>query len=445
MEKRTTELAAPHRPAAMEFIAGPDLEGAVVAVHNSTLMISPLDLPAAYEHVAAVALRPAAVGPVGLELEYHVVDLHRPQRRVNHPELTALIAALPPLPEASAVTMEPGGQLELSSPPGAGVPRAIAGLQADEAVVTEALRAAGFGLAPLGSDPARGPRRITPVARYAAMERHFDAIGCGGAGRQMMTATAALQVNVDAGPAPSWAERLHHIHSLGPTLSAISACSPYVAGHASGWRSMRQQAWLGIDPARTDPIPDRTDPCAAWAEYALAAPVMLIRSLDGAPPESVANRVPFADWVSGAAMFYRRPTVDDLNYHLSTLFPPVRLRGYLELRFLDAVPRARWAALAAIVVTLIDDPVAADEAAEAVGGVEGAWIAAARDGLDDVVMRRAGQRCLDIAARRCPPELRSAVESYAELVERGRTPGDDLRDAVTACGPLAALVEATHA
>jgi len=62
------------------------------------------------------------------------------------------------------------------------------------------------------------------------MERHFDALGCGVPGRAMMSATAALQVNVDAGPRDAWATRLRRVHSLGPVLVALSACSRLLAG-----------------------------------------------------------------------------------------------------------------------------------------------------------------------------------------------------------------------
>jgi glutamate--cysteine ligase len=97
------------------------------------------------------------------------------------------------------------------------------------------------------------------------------------------------------------------------------------------------------------------------------------------------------------------------------------------------------------VATLIDDPVAADLAADAVSGTEQAWTVAARDGLGHRDLRRAAQACLEIAASRCPPEQRPGVERYRELVRRGRTPGDRVRDTVTARGAIAALIEATDA
>src|SRR5581483_11296778 len=110
----------------------------------------------------------------------------------------------------------------------------------------------------------------------------------------------------------------------------------------------------------------------------------------------VIARVPFADWLRGAAPFARRPTLADLDYHLTTLFPPVRPRGYLELRCLDATPDSWWPALAAVAATLLDDPVAADVAAEACAPVARRWTAAARDGLRDPQLRQAAERCLAV-------------------------------------------------
>ena len=132
------------------------------------------------------------------------------------------------------------------------------------------------------------------------------------------------------------------------------------------------------------------------------------------------RRASFADWVTGeAALGGRRPTPTDLDYHLTTLFPPVRLRGFLELRYLDAAAEPWWPALAAVTSTLLDDPVAADAAAEAVR--------AGRRRLGGGRPRRAAPtpRCtpppalLAAAVAAAPPPLRPEVEALAELVERG--------------------------
>ena len=104
-----------------------------------------------------------------------------------------------------------------------------------------------------------------------------------------------------------------------------------------------------------------------------------------------------------------------------------------------------WPALAAITATLVDDPVAADAAAELCEPVAHAWEEAARRGIADPLLRRAVLGCADIAVRRVDPALRPEVEAYAELVASGRTPGDELRAVADTHGPLHLLTEETRA
>ena len=400
-------------------------------------------LDEAVDAVTAAALRPGPVGRVGLELEGHLVDLAGPGRRVTWPRIRAVLDALGPLPGGSRVTLEPGGQVELSGPPLAGVAAAVAALRADRAVLADALARDGLGLALLGTDPLRPPTRVHPGARYAAMEEHFTAAGCHGAGLAMMTSTASLQVNLDAGPAEGWSSRVRLAHQLGPVLIAVSACSPLLSGRPTGWRSTRQRIWGDLDQARCGPLLGGADPAGEWAAYALSAPVMLVRDDDGGAVP-VRSGAAFADWLTGEADLGRRPTRADLDYHLTTLFPPVRPRGFLEIRYLDAAPEPWWPALAAVTATLLDDPVAADRAAEASEPVAGSWTRAARDGLGDPALRRAATDCLAAAVDAVPDVLRPEVTALAELVAAGRSPGDAVLTAARRGGPYAALLGATE-
>ncbi|MCY7396535.1 MAG: ergothioneine biosynthesis glutamate--cysteine ligase EgtA [Nocardioides sp.] len=404
---------------------------------------------AAASYVTAAALTPTTTRRVGLELEFHLVDLARPGVRPSWPEVTALVASLPPMPSGSTVTIEPGGQVELSTPPYDDAVTSVAALGLDRDALRTALAERGYGAAPLGADPARTPVRTNPHHRYEAMEQHFEARGCGGPGRSMMTATAALQVNLDAGPREGWSARLHLLRSMVPMLVAASSASPYLGGRASGWHSMRQETWNGIDHGRSDPITDG-EPSVAWALYALDAPVMLIREQGGgAEGESVlrpiTDRLTFGDWLHDPALLGRPADLDDLDYHLTTLFPPVRPRGYLEIRCLDALPDRWWPALAAMVVTLADDPVAADQAADLCAPIAHAWETAARRGLDDPEIRRAVVGCAQVAADRVPEPLKAPLEAYAELVTSGRTPCDELRESAATHGPLHVLEEEARA
>jgi glutamate--cysteine ligase len=258
----------------------------------------------------------------------------------------------------------------------------------------------------------------------------------------MMTSTASIQLNLDAGPRQGWPARVRLVHALGPTMLAIAANSPLRSGQFTGWASSRQQVWGQLDSARCGPIlgVSADDPAAEWARYALKAPVMLVRSGEAATP--VLDWVPFAEWADGRTRLDgRRPTTADVDYHLTTLFPPVRPRHWLEIRYLDSLPDALWPAVAATLTTLLDDPAAADLAAEAVESVATSWDTAARAGLGDRHLHAAAIRCVQIAADRAPAELATSMAALVDMVERGRTAGDDFADAVVRRGIEPALTE----
>jgi ergothioneine biosynthesis glutamate--cysteine ligase EgtA len=423
---------------------GPDLEGVGPVAPVTEERTAVADREAAAAHVAAAALRPGPVGSVGLELEAHLLDLDAPRSRVPWQRIRDLVDALPPLPGGSRVTLEPGGQVELSGPPYPDVAAAVTALRADRDVLAAALAADRLAVAPVGADPLRPPTRVCPAPRYAAMEEHFAAVGCAPAGTAMMTGTAALQVNLDAGPCAGWSERVSLAHQLGPTLVAVAACSPLALGRPTGWVSYRQRVWSHLDQARCGPLLGGADPCGEWAEYALTAPVMLVRDPDGGGALPVRERVRFIEWVTGEVpLGGRPPTAADLDYHLTTLFPPVRPRGYLEIRYLDAAPEPWWPALAAVTTVLLDDPVAAGQAAAATLPVAGAWDRAARVGLADPALHAAARACLAAACAAVPAALRPEVEALADLVDRGRCPGDALLDTARAAGATTALLSAT--
>jgi glutamate--cysteine ligase len=389
-----------------------------------------VDAAAAAKYIAEGCLLDAPLGRIGLELEGHCHDPADPHRRPGWDEISDVLEKLPALPGGSAVTVEPGGAVELSGPPADGVLAAIDAMSEDQAVLRSAFADAGLGLVFLGADPLRPPKRINPGARYRAMEEFFHASRSGEAGAAMMTSTASIQVNVDAGPRDGWAARVRLAHALGPTMIAISANSPMLGGEFTGWVSSRQRVWGDMDSARCGPILGASgdDPGTDWARYALKAPVMLVHD-----PEALAvtRWVPFADWVDGRVLLGdRRPTVADLEYHLTTLFPPVRPRQWLEIRYLDSVPDAWWPAVVFTLVALLDDPAAADLAAEAVEPVATAWDTAARVGLRDRRLFEAANKCVTIAAERAPAGLAESMRLLLAGVERGRCPGDDFSDRV---------------
>jgi glutamate--cysteine ligase len=402
------------------------------------------DSSAAAQYIADGCLLDAPVRCVGLEVEGHCHDPADPYRRPSWREIADVLEHLPELPAGSAVTVEPGGAVELSGPPAEGTLAAIDAMNRDQAVLRSAFADAGLGLVFLGADPLRPPKRINPGARYRAMEQFFGSSRSGEAGAAMMTSTASIQVNVDAGPQDRWAARVRLAHALGPMMIAVAANSPMLGGEFTGWVSTRQRVWGDMDSARCGPILGASgdDPGTDWARYALKAPVMLVHSPDAVP---VTHWVPFADWVDGRVLLGdRRPTVADLEYHLTTLFPPVRPRQWLEIRYLDSVPDAFWPAVVFTLVTLLDDPVAADIAAAAVEPVATAWDTAARVGLRDNRLYAAANTCVAVAADKAPPELRDAMQRLVRSVEQGRCPGDDFSDHVIEHGIAATVSEAAR-
>jgi glutamate--cysteine ligase len=358
----------------------------------------PLTVEAAYARSRRAALVPSVIGPVGLEIEAHLVDLDSVGAAVAWDRVDPMPGIVRAAAGRCAVTLEPGGQLELSGPPASGILPAAAELSGDVQRVRLALAELGLGVAYAGADPLRPPRRINPRPRYRALEQHFAATGRAAPGAVMMDSTAAMQVNVQAGPERGWPERVARAYRLGPTLVAISASSPWLHGRDTGWKSARQRAWGGLDARACGPVsgciaPDAAsdaalDPASAWARYALRAPVAFVRTR-GDDAAAVRTSVPFGQWARGAVRLGGRvPTAADLDTHLTTLFPPVRLRGYLEIRYPDMSAPRLWAAIAAVTTTLMDDPVAADLASEATEPTAHMWTEAARDGLASATLAR---------------------------------------------------------
>jgi glutamate--cysteine ligase len=415
----------------------------------------PLTLDAAHTLACHAALADAEVGTVGLELEAHLVDLNAVSQAVAWHRVEQIREVVSSVVRRSAVTVEPGCQLELSSQPEPDIVTAVAALRHDWQGVRLALAERGLGAAFAGADPLRPSRRINPRPRYQAMEQHFASTGRAAAGAIMMNSTAALQVNLQAGPARGWQARVQRAHRLGPTLVAISACSPWLHGRATGWQSVRQATWARLDGRACGPVPGcdpapgaatrEPDPASAWASFAMSAPVIIVRG-EGDEVEPVRASVSFGQWAAGRVRLHRRqPTAADLHLHLTTLFPPVRLRGFLELRYMDVTAPRWWPAIAAVAATLMDDSVAADLAMEATERTARQWTEAAQYGLHDRVLADSARRCVAIAASRVPAELSSAVADLAELVESGRSPGDALAGRIVEVGPLAALEELAHA
>jgi glutamate--cysteine ligase len=399
-------------------------------------------------HIHGICFKTGPPRLVGVELEWLVRDHGDPAAPVTRDRITAALASFrgaatdgdvfnggaPRLASGARITIEPGGQLELSSAPAANLADLVETTAKDLTILRDAVASAGLTLAGYGLDPLRSPQRLLELPRYAAMERYFDRDGPWG--RQMMCGTASVQVCLDAGdesPGPSgYRERWRLLHEIGPVLVAAFANSALRDGRPTGWRCARQQVWAHLDPGRTRPPVLNGDPRAAWAKYALNADVMCVpdpASADWSAPPGLRLR----DWLSGQDGL-RPPSQADLDYHLSTLFPPVRPHGYLELRVIDAQPGNGWVIPLAVVSALADDHEAVAAAIAAVAPVweQGdAWLRAARHGPSDPVVGRASRAVFAAAAAALdrtavPRAVRDAVgEFHDRYVLRDRCPADD--------------------
>ena len=382
-------------------------------------------------HVTRVCFKHGPPARTGIELEWLLIDPKDPDRRPDVPTLAALLgphapptlvpdSPAAPLPNGGRVTVEPGGQVEISSPPATSVAGLIAGVSADIQALQALLAPSGFSLGSLAADPHRPPRRILTTPRYNAMADWFDRIGP--AGRVMMCSTAALQVCLDLGSREDAGDRWQAAHQLGPVLLAAFANSPRTAGDLlPPAASSRMAAWWQLDPERSQ------------APKSYAPEDYLERVLD---THVLARQRAGADWHPDRAVTLREwlesgepLTTADLDLHLSTLFPPVRPQGYLEIRYLDAQPGMEWTAPLALLGALFAGPAQVRQVLTATAEAGERWDQAIEHGLADKVLAETATRLLDIALPglaelALPPALRQEVDRilYRRLCE-GISPG----------------------
>jgi len=369
--------------------------------------------PAAESYVGGVCFKLGPPRLIGAELEWLT---HHDRSPSDRPDLTSIAAALGPhapksldpgsparpLPSGSLVTVEPGGQIELSSAPHDSAVRLCEALASDESTLRALLATRSITAHAHAADSRRTARRLLQMPRYRAMEERFEEIGP--FGKLMMCNTAAVQVSVDAGAdVADVARRWNLLQAAGPALIAAFACSPRLRGIPPGdWASQRMRTWFELDRSRTIGPPESAassaDPIADYARWVLDVPLLCVRR-DGpcwtAPPGAT-----FADWVDGALddEIGRRPTPDDLDYHLTTVFPAVRAVGHLEVRYFDTQPDDQWHSPIAALEALLATGEAVDAATAVAADTRGRWIDAARQGLADGELRRAAAELLELAA-----------------------------------------------
>jgi glutamate--cysteine ligase len=350
------------------------------------------DRAAGEAYVASVCFKHGPPRLTGVELEFTVHHADDPARPLDPDVLaTALGPHTPrtlrpdspasPLPAGSPVSLEPGCQVEISALPQASLRDLDAVVTADLHHLRDRLARHDLVLGESGIDAHRPPRRILHTPRYAAMERRFAQIGRGGI--TMMAATAGLQICVDAGEQGQHEARWAAAHAMGPPLLAFFANSRVHAGRDTGHASARWLAVHDTEAVRTRTARVSGEPGAEWAARVLDVPLMVLPRDDR--PWDAPEGLTFAGWIEGrgAAARLPRPTVADLDYHLTTMFTPVRPQGYLEIRYLDAQPPGEWLAPVALVAALLARPSTVDKVRALCAPVADRWTTAARRGLAD--------------------------------------------------------------
>jgi glutamate--cysteine ligase len=356
-------------------------------------------------YVAMVCFKHGPPKLHGVELEWTVHHRRDPGRPLDLRQLSLALGshapptikpnhAQTPLPAGSLVTVEPGGQVEISIPPTESAAHLIAAVTADAVSLADLLGRRGLVLGHQAADPHRPPTRLLQVPRYEAMQGAFDLIGP--QGMRMMCSTASAQVCLDAGEASQSVIRWRAAHALGPALVALFANSPQLGGRHTGWACSRLRATLGTLPPFTLPPEPTDDPAGQWARLAMEAPVICVRG-DG-PSWNAPPGLTFGGWIADPDAAGRLPTRDDLDYHLTTLFPPVRPKGYLEIRYLDMQPGSGWVTPFALLAALMARPSTIDQVLDLTEASAGRWWEAAREGLTDPVLREAAFNIVQLGA-----------------------------------------------
>jgi glutamate--cysteine ligase len=338
-----------------------------------------------------------------------------------------------------AISLEPGGQFELSG-------AAFADMHALEAELTAHLDAAhaeaeplGIGFLALGMSPvwtqAQTPRM--PKSRYRIMSGYMPKVGT--RGLDMMFRTATAQANLDYASEADMVAKLRVGVALQPAMTALFANSPFTEGQPNGMLSARSEIWRHTDAARTGLLPFMFEPGAgfeAYADYALDVPMYFVKRGDVYHDVSGQS---FRDLMAGRlpGLPGERATISDWANHLSTIFPEVRLKRYLEMRGADMGPPERIVAQSALMAGLYYDSAALDGAGELIRG----WSAEARQRLRDETPRlglsaEIGGRSLREIARDMLSLARSGLERRSRRDALGRDESRflDPLDAIVASG-----------
>jgi glutamate--cysteine ligase len=267
-----------------------------------------------------------------------------------------------------SVSLEPGGQFELSGAPLETLHETKAELDRHFAEVRQVGETLGLGFAPLGFHPTarRADMPFMPKSRYGIMRRYMQTVGS--LGLDMMLRTCTVQVNLDFSDEADMRKKLRVGLLLQPVATALFANSPFTEGKPNGFLSARANVWTDTDPDRTG-IPAvmlAPDFCfEKYVEWLLDVPMYFI-SRQGNLTDVAGSS--FRAWLAGKlpVLAERTPNMGDFADHLTTVFPEVRLKRFLEMRGADAGTPEMMLAQSALWVGLLYDEAALEAAAKLV-------------------------------------------------------------------------------
>jgi glutamate--cysteine ligase len=266
--------------------------------------------------------------------------------------------------DGASITLEPGGQFELSGAPLHTLHQTCAEVHNHLAQVKAVANEMDIGFLGLGFDPKwrREDVPIMPKGRYRLMLDYMPTKG--NLGQDMMLRSCTVQVNLDFGSEADMVQKFRIALALQPLTTALFANSPFTEGKPNGFLSYRSQIWTDTDPDRTGMLPfvfDGDMGYEAYARHALDVPMYFVYR-DGKYLD--ARGQSFRDFMAGRlpALPGEKPTLKDWEDHMTTLFPEVRLKTFLEMRGADGGPWGSLCALPALWVGLLYDQGAQDAA-----------------------------------------------------------------------------------
>jgi glutamate--cysteine ligase len=368
-----------------------------------------------------------------------LVERHgwKPERETPDGPLIALLRA------GASVTLEPGGQLELSGATLETIHQTCFEMSGHLAELRDISNELGIMWLGIGFHPFAAQAELpwVPKQRYAIMRRYLPTRG--EHGLDMMRRTATVQANYDYSSEEDALRKLRVSLRLAPLTTAIFANSPFYEGRLFGGRSFRARVWLSVDPDRQGLVPavlERGRRFEDYIEWALDAPMFLIKRGD----EVVENTGQSFRSFMRHGFRGHTPTLKDWETHLNTLFPEVRLKRTLEVRGADSLPANLVCALPALWTGLLYDPKALDQAEELTASFTAAELEALRPGIAELALEAPfrgaplaalAERVIDIASggleRRARldkngKDERIHLAKIAALVEKGSCPADAL-------------------